>query len=79
MFVCLCNGLRERDCRLAAAHPETRCAGCVYRRLGCRVRCGACVPAMRDIVALAKGCETAGPRVCGAARPTVALAPPPQD
>lgn len=64
MFVCLCNALREQDCRAAAAHPDTCCAGCVYRRLGCRVRCGACVPVMRDLVAHAKGAEAAGTRGC---------------
>jgi bacterioferritin-associated ferredoxin len=33
-----------------AARPETRGPGCIYRQLGCRVRCGACVSTMRDIV-----------------------------
>lgn len=50
MIVCLCNALKERECREAAARPETRGPGCVYRRLGCRVRCGACVATMREIV-----------------------------
>jgi len=50
MIVCLCNVLREADCREAASHPSTRNAGCVYRRLGCRVRCGACVRTMQEIV-----------------------------
>ncbi|MEZ5864080.1 MAG: hypothetical protein R3D25_08455 [Geminicoccaceae bacterium] len=50
MIICICNVLRERECREAAAHPETRNAGCVYRRLGCRVRCGACVTTMQEIV-----------------------------
>jgi len=50
MIVCLCNALRERECREAAARPGTRGPGCVYRQLGCRVRCGACVDTMREIV-----------------------------
>lgn len=50
MIICMCNALGERQCREAAAHPETRNAGCVYRRLGCRVRCGACVATMQEIV-----------------------------
>jgi len=50
MFVCICNALRERDCREAAVAPEIERAGCVYRRLGCRVRCGACVTTMQAIV-----------------------------
>lgn len=50
MIVCVCNELRERDCRAAAGDPEVRRAGCVYRRLNCRVRCGACVATMQSIV-----------------------------
>jgi bacterioferritin-associated ferredoxin len=50
MIVCICNALGERQCREVAARPETRDVGCVYRQLGCRVRCGACVATMRDIV-----------------------------
>jgi bacterioferritin-associated ferredoxin len=50
MFVCLCNALRERDCKTAAAHPDTRSPACIYRRLGCQVRCGACVKTMREII-----------------------------
>ena len=50
MIVCICNALRERDCREAAVDPEVRRAGCVYRRLNCRVRCGACVATMKAIV-----------------------------
>ncbi len=50
MIVCVCNALRERDCRAAAKAPGVRRAGCVYRQLGCRVRCGACVATMQAIV-----------------------------
>ena len=50
MIVCLCNALGERECREAASRPGVRGPGCVYRRLGCRVRCGACVATMREIV-----------------------------
>lgn len=50
MMVCVCNALGERQCREVAARPNTRGPGCVYRQLGCRVRCGACVGTMREIV-----------------------------
>ncbi len=50
MMVCVCNALGERQCREVAARPTTRGPGCVYRALGCRVRCGACVATMREIV-----------------------------
>jgi bacterioferritin-associated ferredoxin len=50
MIVCICNTLREKDCREAAGSPAVRRAGCVYRQLNCRVRCGACVATMKAIV-----------------------------
>jgi bacterioferritin-associated ferredoxin len=50
MIVCVCNALREKDCREVAAAPDVRSTGCVYRRLNCRVRCGACLATMQAIV-----------------------------
>jgi bacterioferritin-associated ferredoxin len=50
LIVCLCNALGERECREAAARPGVKGPGCVYRQFGCRVRCGACVATMREIV-----------------------------
>jgi len=50
MIVCVCHVLCERQCREVAARVETRGPGCIYRQLGCRVRCGACVATMREIV-----------------------------
>ena len=48
MFVCLCNGLTDRDVRDSAE------AGCsvamVYRSLGCQPQCGKCVPVVRDML-----------------------------
>ncbi|MCB1832919.1 MAG: hypothetical protein KDH19_05690 [Geminicoccaceae bacterium] len=55
MYICLCNALKEQACHEAAAQPGTRNAGCVYRRLGCRVRCGACVSTMQEIVEHVQG------------------------
>jgi bacterioferritin-associated ferredoxin len=50
MIVCVCNGLRERDCREAARSGQCRGVGCMYRVQGCRVRCGRCVPLMQEIL-----------------------------
>jgi bacterioferritin-associated ferredoxin len=48
MFVCLCNGLTDRDVRESAE------AGCsvamVYRTLGCQPQCGKCVPFVREML-----------------------------
>jgi len=54
MIVCVCNGLCERRCQEAAGRPQCRSVGCIYRGLGGRVRCGRCVPVMREIFAAAK-------------------------
>ncbi len=50
MVVCVCNALRERDVRVAAR------SGCrdplsAYASLGCRPRCGQCVPFARELIA----------------------------
>jgi bacterioferritin-associated ferredoxin len=49
MVVCICNAIRESDVRSAAREgaSEPRCA---YRRLGCQVRCGQCLPFAREII-----------------------------
>lgn len=50
MVVCVCNAIRESDVRDAArsgsSHPK-----CAYRRLGCAVQCGQCLPFAREIIA----------------------------
>jgi bacterioferritin-associated ferredoxin len=62
MIVCVCNALSESACREAACHPECRGAGCIYRLLGARVRCGRCVPFVQALVHAVKESEGA----CGA-------------
>jgi len=49
MVVCICNAIRERDVRTAArdgsANPQE-----AYRKLGCQIRCGQCLPFARQII-----------------------------
>jgi len=49
MVVCICNALRETEVRQAAragaAHPKS-----AYKRLGCQIRCGQCLPFAREII-----------------------------
>jgi bacterioferritin-associated ferredoxin len=49
MVVCVCNALRENEIRGAvragSSHPKS-----AYRRLGCEVRCGQCLPFAREII-----------------------------
>ena len=42
MFICICNGHRERDIREAAAQG-LRCAREIYTHLGKPPRCGRCL------------------------------------
>lgn len=49
MVVCVCNALREKDVREAArAGAASPCQA--YASLGCRARCGQCVPFAREII-----------------------------
>jgi len=54
MIVCVCNALAEQRCREVACRADCRTVGCIYRGLGCRVRCGKCVPFMQEIFTGAK-------------------------
>ena len=49
MYVCLCNGLTDRQVRCAAQAGGCSAAG-VHRLLGVRPKCGKCLPMMREIV-----------------------------
>jgi bacterioferritin-associated ferredoxin len=55
MFVCVCNGLTDRDLR-----PHTIGGTCsvslVYQACGCRAQCGKCAPFIRQM--LREGSET---------------------
>jgi bacterioferritin-associated ferredoxin len=56
MYVCLCNGVTDRDVRdTASAHDGTISE--VYRALGVRPKCGKCVPMVCEIV---RAVEAAG-------------------
>ncbi len=50
MYVCICHAIRERDVRKAVCEGEITLHG-VYKKFGCRPRCGKCLGAMADIVA----------------------------
>jgi len=49
MYVCLCNGLTDRQVRGAAGGTGCSPAG-IYRSLGVRPQCGKCIPLMREII-----------------------------
>jgi bacterioferritin-associated ferredoxin len=49
MYVCLCNGITDRDFRAHAA-DESCTISDVYRSLGTKPRCGKCVPYVRQLL-----------------------------
>jgi bacterioferritin-associated ferredoxin len=49
MYVCLCNGLTDRQVR-GVAQSVGCSAASVHCSLGVRVRCGKCLPMMREIL-----------------------------
>jgi bacterioferritin-associated ferredoxin len=49
MYVCLCNGLTDRQVRDAAVAGACRPSE-VYRACGCSVQCGACARTMRSLI-----------------------------
>ena len=49
MIVCVCNALSSSSCADVAGSGRCRSVGCLYRLQGARVRCGKCVPVMRDL------------------------------
>ena len=49
MYVCNCNGIRERQVRAAIEAGATRPAE-VFRVHGCKVQCARCVCEMREMI-----------------------------
>jgi len=50
VIVCVCNALKERDVREAARANGRACAQSTYARLGCKVKCGQCLPYARQVI-----------------------------
>jgi bacterioferritin-associated ferredoxin len=60
MYICLCNGITERD---VLRHTAEDCSvAMVYRACGAEPRCGKCVPYIRDMIRRdeAPGCAAGG-------------------
>ena len=49
LYVCNCNGIRERDVRAAIDAGATRPAE-VFRHKGCQAQCAKCVCEMRQMI-----------------------------
>lgn len=49
MIVCVCNALKEKQVR-EVARQGMRSPGKVYRKLGCQLQCGQCVPFAQSVI-----------------------------
>jgi bacterioferritin-associated ferredoxin len=49
MIVCVCNAIREEQLR-TAARQGARSPGSAYARVGCKAKCGTCLPFARQII-----------------------------
>lgn len=49
MIVCVCNALKEQQVRDAVRQGARSPSG-AYRKFGCQVKCGQCIPFARDII-----------------------------
>jgi bacterioferritin-associated ferredoxin len=52
VYVCICNALKESQVRLVAGTLQS--AHDLHPALGCRVRCGRCLPTIAGFVGQAK-------------------------
>jgi bacterioferritin-associated ferredoxin len=50
MYVCLCNGLTDRQVKQAAAAAGTIKTSSIYAACGCRAQCGQCVKALMSLL-----------------------------
>jgi bacterioferritin-associated ferredoxin len=48
MYICLCNGLTDRQIRAQCDNGGS--VAMVYRGLGCEPQCGKCVPFVRQML-----------------------------
>jgi bacterioferritin-associated ferredoxin len=59
MYICLCNGITDRDIHRAAEMCDGSVAQ-IYRDLGCAPKCGKCVPVVREMIAERPGLMVGG-------------------
>jgi bacterioferritin-associated ferredoxin len=49
MIVCVCNAIREEQLR-TVTRQGAGSVGSAYARLGCKTKCGTCIPFARQII-----------------------------
>lgn len=68
MYVCVCNGIRERDIRRAVLEDGARTPLDVFRACGASPQCRMCVPDIRRLVEDVLAETVALGQVCALAR-----------
>ena len=66
MIVCVCNAIREEDLRAEVRKGATSPAR-AYAQLGCKAKCGSCLPYACKIIAEERAELTAAPAPAQAA------------
>ena len=54
MYVCICNGLKDKQLSAVIDGAEAPSVSDVYRELGCKPRCGKC---LQDVAAMIETSE----------------------
>lgn len=49
MYVCICNGIREKDVKKAVNSGATT-VGRVFKSQGCKAECAQCVNCIRNVI-----------------------------
>ena len=49
MYICICNGITDKDIKAAADNGVATVAG-VYRACDCAPQCGKCAPYIKEII-----------------------------
>ena len=65
MIVGVCNAIREEKVR-EAARTGARSVGQAYARLGCKVKCGSCLPFARALIEEERAAIAANPPAAAA-------------
>jgi bacterioferritin-associated ferredoxin len=60
MYICICNGHRDRDIRSKAAETGLRCARAIYAHLGKPPRCGRCLDLAAQVIEEVHGATALG-------------------
>jgi bacterioferritin-associated ferredoxin len=50
VIVCVCNALRDRQVRAAGRALQSTCPRTAYAHLGCKPKCGQCLPYAREVL-----------------------------